>query len=67
MSKRKVIYCYDCGRDTEHKLVCKESPVTGFLPLRLLIGIVSAETSKITAESCYKCTRCGKLEKATAC
>ena len=62
MSKKKVIYCYDCGRDTEHKLICKESPVTDFLPLRILIGIASLGVSEITADSYYKCTRCGKIE-----
>lgn len=66
MGKTKVVYCYDCGRNTEHKPIRKESSATGFLSLRILLGIVSAGVSEVTADSCYKCTRCGKIEKAIA-
>lgn len=64
MKKIKIKYCYECRKDTVHKLVAHESLAEGLGIVRLLIGIVTLGASEtVGADWHYQCQCCGELTK----
>ena len=64
MLKQKVRYCYECGKNTVHKLVGHESLAQGLGIARIFMAIASlGATETIGADWHYQCQCCGNIEK----
>lgn len=63
MTKRKVMYCWNCGKDTIHEFINKEPIADG--AGRVLLAIMSfglSESSFVTTMH-WQCTKCGELDE----
>lgn len=62
MSKKKVLYCWECGKNTVHELVNKEKMLEDCpVLLRGFMAVASFGVSEIPYDVNYQCTRCGEL------
>lgn len=64
MSKRKVMFCWDCCEDTVHEFINKETVADGTGPGRVALAIMSLGLSEWgpTVTRYWRCTKCGNID-----
>lgn len=62
MAKKKVKYCFHCGRSTVHNFICEEHIVEDVPLLRAIWAVGSLGLSELVGKTKhYQCSRCGRL------
>lgn len=61
MRGKRVLYCWDCGKDTVHTFIECDTIGKGTGPFRLLLAVASAGVSEMTVRVDYQCDRCGGI------
>lgn len=64
MRKERVLYCNDCGKQTVHRRIHKDTIGKGTGLFRPIFAIASLGLSEMTMYAEYTCEKCGAIRKA---
>ena len=59
MAKNKVIYCWECGKNTVHTKVCAAEQGVE----RAALAVFTVGWSEVFMEHYWQCSKCGELRK----
>lgn len=59
--KRDIFYCWDCGKDTVHNLIKRESMAENMGPVRIIAAVFSLGMTEYFGTKFYQCSCCGKI------
>lgn len=62
MSKRKVMFCWNCCEDTIHEFINKETIADGAGRVLLAILSLGLSESSVSATKYWQCTKCGNID-----
>ena len=63
MQRKRVLYCWDCGKDPVHTFIERDTIGKGTGPFRVLLAVASAGVSEMTVSASYQCERCDGITR----
>ena len=64
MAKERALYCADCGKQTVHRRINRDSMGKDAGLFRPIFAIASLGLSEMTMYAEYTCEKCGAIRKA---